>query len=204
MGSLAELWKQCVRNPDDNAKWEQLVHQQRPLFVRIVVRVFNRFGVQDPGDREDAVQEVCIKLNQQAKAESFPTMEDSALEAYLRASIANSAHDFCRAKRARRRDVHVAKPLDESLADLVGDTTQDTDRALLLRQLEALAEGSPRDLSVFSLYYRQGLSAREISLLPSIGLNPKGVESLIKRMAEGIRKKLKGETPVEGISLQDT
>jgi DNA-binding transcriptional regulator LsrR (DeoR family) len=45
---------------------------------------------------------------------------------------------------------------------------------------------------IFWLYFRQGMSTKEISSLPSIGLSAKGVGSVIERLKHGIREQILG------------
>jgi RNA polymerase sigma-70 factor (ECF subfamily) len=47
-----------------------------------------------------------------------------------------------------------------------------------------------RDHTVFWLYYRDGLTASEISRLPGLDLSLKGVESLLLRMARMVKQRL--------------
>jgi len=42
-------------------------------------------------------------------------------------------------------------------------------------------------MSIFWLYYEQGYSAKEISLLPSMGLTVKGVESTLQRLTRFLK-----------------
>jgi len=190
MDSFANLWKECVKAPDSSAIWERLLDSQGRIIARIVARVAHRFAISSADDIDDAVQEVCLKMSTQARRQNLPEAEDSILEAYLKACIANAAHDYFRAQRARRRDVLACAPLDDVLSAGLVPPGDDLERGLLIRQIEGSIEGTPRDRSVFLLYYRQGWTAREISAIPSIGLNQKGVESLIFRMTAALRKRL--------------
>jgi len=47
-----------------------------------------------------------------------------------------------------------------------------------------------RDRTIFWLYFRQGMSTKEIASLPTIGLGPKGVGSVIERLKHGIREQI--------------
>ena len=49
-----------------------------------------------------------------------------------------------------------------------------------------------RDRMIFWLYFRQGMSAKEIAFLPTIGLGTKGVGSVIERLKHGIREQILG------------
>ena len=45
---------------------------------------------------------------------------------------------------------------------------------------------------IFWLYFRQGMSTKEIASLPTIGLGAKGVGSVIERLKRGIREQILG------------
>ena len=47
-----------------------------------------------------------------------------------------------------------------------------------------------RDRAIFWLYYRQGLTAEEIAGLPAVTLSAKGVESVLRRVAQWLRIQL--------------
>jgi len=49
-----------------------------------------------------------------------------------------------------------------------------------------------RDRAIFWLYFRQGMSTKEIASLPSIGLGSKGVGSVIERLKQRIREQITG------------
>jgi RNA polymerase sigma factor (sigma-70 family) len=189
---LAQLWTECVADPDSQEAWERLYSEQQTLVVRVVRRVARRFGIA-ADDVSDAVQEVWMKLSVQARTPGPLRLANDELEAYLRACIANAAHDFYRARHARRRDVRVTTAFDEQVhLRISGLRPKDLDRDLLLKQIELMAGENPRDKHVFLLYYRRGWSAKEISGIPSLGLSEKGVESLIFRIVKEVRQQLGG------------
>src|SRR5205085_9859049 len=45
-----------------------------------------------------------------------------------------------------------------------------------------------RDRNIFWLYFRQGMSTKEIASLPAVGLGTKGVGSVIERLKRSIRQ----------------
>jgi RNA polymerase sigma-70 factor (ECF subfamily) len=49
-----------------------------------------------------------------------------------------------------------------------------------------------RDRMIFWLYFRQGMSTKEIASLPTIGLSTKGVGSVIERLKRGLREQIVG------------
>src|SRR5262249_27350444 len=68
--------------------------------------------------------------------------------------------------------------------------------AVLLKEIdERLKDGlsgpdQERDRTIFWLYFRQGMSTKEIASLPSIGRGTKGVGSVIERLKHYIRKQI--------------
>jgi hypothetical protein len=46
-----------------------------------------------------------------------------------------------------------------------------------------------RDVAIFWFFYEQGYTAKEISLLPAVGLTVKGVEAVLFRLARHVREK---------------
>jgi DNA-directed RNA polymerase specialized sigma subunit len=55
-----------------------------------------------------------------------------------------------------------------------------------------------RDRTIFWLYFRQGMSTKEIASLPTIGLGAKGVGSVIERLKHSIRNQILGIQPDAG------
>src|SRR3984893_1007863 len=49
-----------------------------------------------------------------------------------------------------------------------------------------------RDRMIFWLYFRQGMSTKEIASLPTIGLGCQGVGSVIERLKHSIREQILG------------
>src|SRR4029077_11594729 len=56
-----------------------------------------------------------------------------------------------------------------------------------------------RDRMIFWLYFRQGMSTKEIASLPIIGLGAKGVGSVIERLKHGIREQILGMRVVSDV-----
>jgi DNA-directed RNA polymerase specialized sigma subunit len=55
-----------------------------------------------------------------------------------------------------------------------------------------------RDRMIFWLYFRQGMSTKEIASLPAIGLGTKGVGSVIERLKRSIRDQILGTQSANG------
>ena len=139
-----------------------------------------------------------MKLSILAGSGKTSGMEEATIERYLKACMANAAHDYFQALRAKHRDVLAAVPLAENTAN---PSEVELDRKLVLRQIADKVEGSPRDKAVFALYYDRGWTAKEIAALPAVGLTTNGVVSLLNRMTTGIRIRL---GPKRDNSVHDT
>jgi len=186
MGSFAEDWRLCIRSPGDNSVWENFLASQKRLLTSIVYRVACRFGIGSLDEVDDAVQEICLKISSQVRSGKVPDGEDEVLELYMKALIANAAHDYFRGRRAKKRDLMASVSLDPDLAI----SAPGFENEVLLNQLQCLAGSDARSRRVFQLYYRFGWTAKEIAKIRCLGLSPKGVESLVYRLTTDLRQKI--------------
>lgn len=191
------LFQECVRgNEDACTEAYQSLHE---LLARTARRVAFEYG--SPGDTDEVVQEIYAKLteNRDAVTAALPD-DEAAVLAYLAILAANAARDYFRAKGATKRGNGATVSYDDSQANISWalGRAPNTDREILVREIEGAMEGGEREKLVFRLFYRQGYSAAEIARIPALGLTTKGVESAIHRIAQRIRAKLheeKGPSP---------
>jgi RNA polymerase sigma-70 factor (ECF subfamily) len=173
-----------------------LLTGHRPFFRRIVIRTASRFGrYPSPEDVDDACQEACLHIARKAHEGKFQhDIDDGSLVAYLTATLANAAHDHFRSQHVKSRDLNRTVSIE---ADAVSEAhlgiAPGIDREILIRELDNLVEGNRRDRDVY-LLWRQGWAAREIAALPTVNLTESGVESLVRRIHETLRKRIGGES----------
>src|SRR5438270_390673 len=73
--------------------------------------------------------------------------------------------------------------------------TAGLERRILLRDIDAYLKSRAseptfvRDYTIFWLYYREGMTAKAIAGVPSIGLTVKGVESTLLRLTRLVRNR---------------
>ena len=67
------------------------------------------------------------------------------------------------------------------------------DKVEALLERFSSSETYERDGAIFWCFYEQGYTAKEISLLPNIGLTVKGVEAVLLRLTRFLREALGGE-----------
>jgi RNA polymerase sigma factor (sigma-70 family) len=159
-GTLGKLWRQCVHEPYSPIVWEQFLERSYPLLIRIARSTGARWGVRGRDEVDDLVQDICLKLSQQARsAATLPECED-AMEVYLKTMAVNAARDSLRARFAGKRGKDVTVALEDRMATLTAKFDRERpDQDVFLGQIEELLPGSARDRAVFWLYYRSGLTS---------------------------------------------
>jgi len=142
---------------------------------------------------EDLVQETYTKLRENGcrllRDFAIEHPEAEAILGYVKVVAANVTHDHFKHIRSQKsggdeRHVSTSKVDPEARNDVNG----------LLHQVdEHLKRGltgpdAERDRMIFWLYFRLGMSCKEIACLPSIGLGAKGVGSVIERLKRCLRE----------------
>jgi len=152
---------------------------------------------------EDLVQEVYVRLcgDNFRRLRDLRSKEHHVVAAFIRTIVLSVVYDNHRVSRAEKRGgTTVAVSYDELQRELE-DTSSGAakiDRELLFEQVDRMlrsggaAEESERNRSVFWLYYRQGLTAQEISAIPGVRLTQKGVESLLQRLSRFVKDNFTG------------
>lgn len=139
----------------------------------------------------------------------FHSESPEAFLAYLKVIAASVAVDHLRASTAQKRgDGRLIESL-ESMPDAIPLGTLSKEKALEARQamlfdvrrcVRSRTAAGSREETIFWMYYRDGWSAKDIAGLTPIGLSPKGVESVIRRVTQQVRNclDLGAEQIVEG------
>lgn len=190
--SILDLVEACNRG--DAAAWVEFVARTQPLIARSCLAVLRRWGVRDPARVEELVQDCYTKLVAGGLLAQFESRHPDAFFGYLKVVATRLAQDQCKAAFAGKRGAAATVPLEDSA--VVPAASPSADDEILMRQVEdcvgALAsrEEVNRDLLIFQLYYRLGLSAAAIASIPALGLSLKGVESFLMRLTRALREKL--------------
>jgi RNA polymerase sigma-70 factor (ECF subfamily) len=196
--SAEELIEICTTRGDAEA-WGEFTHRFHRLIAGIAFRTARRYGTAPPALVEDLVQEVYLKLcaDRCRLLRSFKAEHPDALFGYLKVIAANVVHDHFKGANAAKRgaglDPAGIEAIEQSPVSDSGRNLWEVEQGVLLSQIDSVlqtkagGDAARRDRSIFWLYYRQGLSARAISLLPSMGLTAKGVESTILRLTRLVR-----------------
>ena len=179
--------------------WIEFWHRFQPVITRTIKRRIARYTRWvDPDRVDDLVQETFLKiLKDDYKAlRKFEYRHENALACLLKVMAAHVAEDDIR---KRNTDKEGGGQILDNIDDLL-QPPSDRSRAvesmfnnLRMNEIENCLQrrkGEPnfdRDCEMFWLYFRDGLTAQEISQLPDIGFkNVKGVESALLRLGKWV------------------
>jgi RNA polymerase sigma factor (sigma-70 family) len=191
------LIRSCVSA--DVTAWEEFMRRYHRLITGVVFRTTQQWGDSSPATIDDLIQETYLKLcaDDYRLLRAYDPKHQDAIFGYLKVVAANVVHDRFKAMHSEKRGG--GKTADElstvenrSVASEGFGSQKAMEREILLREIDdLLLEGTAdRDRRIFWLYYRQGLTTKAISLLPTIELTMKGVESTLLRITKLVRKRM--------------
>ena len=196
--SAAEIVAACLESGSD-AAWVAFVQRFQPLIASSVARVVHRYGVAAPALIDDLIQDTYLRLCKDdcRNLREFRAQHDEAIFGYLKVIATSVALDHFRARTTHKRRGEIPDDGSGFEASISPDSIE---QAALILELEAhvAANESERDRTIFSLYYREGFTARDIASIPGLGLSQKGVEACIYRITQALRNtvhKLKKGSP---------
>jgi RNA polymerase sigma-70 factor (ECF subfamily) len=185
--SEEELVRACAEG-NDGAAWNEFVFRfYRPISLSII-RIAYQWGEIPHQVVDDLVQDTYLKLctNKCRQLLDFAAQHPGAIQ---------SLHSQ---KRGSGEVGQIGEETDAKTAPSGAGGPDAIEHEVLFKQidecLESCLEGPDRDRdrTVFWLYYQQGMTAKDIAALPTIGLSAKGVESLIGRLIRLLRERIVG------------
>jgi RNA polymerase sigma-70 factor (ECF subfamily) len=200
--TAAQLIEACTGG--DAGAWQEFLRRYHNLVALTASRAARRWGQTSPQTIDDLIQETYLKLcaDRGRVLRQLRLDHDEAIFGYLKIITINVVNDYFKALYAGKRGGNnISVPLEgsenEGGLEPPGELTG-PERALFVDQVDAcLRDNSPaetreRDRKIFWLYYKQGLTAREIADIPSVGLTLKGVESTLHRLIQLVRSRMAG------------
>jgi RNA polymerase sigma-70 factor, ECF subfamily len=208
--SLEELVRRCS-STGEIALWDEFVRRLHRLIAKAVHRTAGRMGDLSRQSVDDLIQDTYLKLcaNDFRLLREFDHRHEGAFLGFVQVVAANVVRDHFKALNVRAKasatDWDPSNEVVTAASEDASGGRASMEREILIHevscQLDLCTAGldQDRNRTVFWLYYRTGLSAREIAGLPGIGLTTKGVESLIIRLKRELRMRLanKGQTKLE-------
>jgi RNA polymerase sigma-70 factor (ECF subfamily) len=199
--SIRDLLQLCLSS-DEQEQWGEFVRRTQPLIASVIINTVRRWKTPAPSLVDDLIQDTYVKLfaNDKKALRAIKNEYENTIFGYLKVIAANVVRDHF------RQPVNKADEIELSDAALPPGP-QDRERLEFLHKKEEIkgiletlsaSETYHRDVAIFWLFYEQGYTAKEISLLPSFGLTIKGVEAVLFRLARHARERLGPKEPKTG------
>jgi RNA polymerase sigma-70 factor, ECF subfamily len=204
--SLKDIVCLCA-GPSDDEAWEELVLRVNRAISLTIMRTASLWGEPSQSVVEDLVQSTYVKLWEDGcrLLRDFAIQHPEAILGYLKKIATNLAHDYFKHRHNQSSGgdkPHVSTAdVDPEAGRKVHGSQESIAHGVLLNEIDQhLKRGltgpdQERDRMIFWLYFRQGMSTKEIASLPSIGLGTKGVGSVIERLKHCIREQILGSPP---------
>jgi len=211
--SAAELIQACAEFNDGEAWTEFVARFHRPISLSIL-RISYQWDRIPQQVIDDLVQETYLKVcaDRCRLLRDFASEHPDAVSGYIRTIAVNVARDYFKSRHSQKRGTAEASQFQEGLEPEARNGSpggQDAiERQVLLAEIDRCLEtcsevpDRERDRLIFWLHYRQGMSAKAIATLPTVGLTAKGVESAIFRLTRLVREQIAGLRSQTSISQQ--
>ena len=199
--SIRDLLHLCLSS-DGQEQWREFVRRTQPLIASVIINTVRRWKTPAPSLVDDLIQDTYLKLfaNDKKALLAIKNEYENTIFGYLKVIASNVVRDHF------RQPVNKADEIELSDA-VMQPGPQDRERLEFLHKKEEIkgiletlssSETYDRDVAIFWLFYEQGYTAKEISLLPAIGLTVKGVEAVLFRLARYARERLGLKEPKTG------
>ena len=201
--SLKDVVCLCAGPADDEA-WEEFVSRVGKPISLTIMRTASLWGEPSRSLVEDLTQATYLKLWEHGcrRLRDFAIQHPEAVLGYLKKTAANVTHDYFKHVRSQSfggDNPHVSmSDVDPKAGNEVHGRQEKIAFGIFLNEIdEHLKRGltgsdRERDRMIFWLYFRQGMSTKEIASLPTVGLCAKGVGSVIERLKCYIREQILG------------
>jgi RNA polymerase sigma-70 factor (ECF subfamily) len=153
---------------------------------------------------EDLIQATYLKLWEGGSRllRDFAVQHPEGILGYLKKTAANATHDYFKHGHSQSSGgdrPHVStSAVDPEAGKEIHGSQERIAFGVFLHEIDEhlkrclTGPDQERDRTIFWLYFRQGMSTREIASLPTIGLGAKGVGSVVERLKHGIREQILG------------
>jgi len=181
-----ELVDACLQSSEEEA-WSEFLRRFQPLLAAVAARTVRRWTQPSPALVDDLVQSALRKLfdNNCRAMRGFRWLHDHSFRGFLRVVASNIVQDHFRKYPPTRVEEDLEQVAPELLKTEAVSQSVETEALVhkliaCLQKLLAAEADLKRDLAMFLLYYRYGLTAKEISGL--YHLTVKAVENTLLRL----------------------
>jgi len=171
------------------------------------MRTASRWGEPSRSLVEDLTQVTYLKLWEDGRflLRDFAIQHPEAILGYIKKTAANATHDYFKHGHSQSSGgdkPHVStSDVDPEAGKAVHGSEEKIAFGVFLSEIDDRLKHSltgpdkERDRMIFWLYFRQGMSTKEIGSIPAIGLSIKGVGSVIERLKHCIREQIIASPP---------
>ena len=168
----------------------------------MVMRTAALWGRHSQSLVDDLIQTTYLKLWEGGRVllRDFAIERPEAILGYLKRTAANATHDYFKHGHSQSYgdgEPHVStSEIDPEAGEEVHGSQEEIAWRVLLNEIDEhlthclTGPDQERDRLIFWLYFRQGMSTKEIASLPTIKLSAKGVGSVIERLKHLIRTRI--------------
>ena len=207
--SAQELVQLCLASQDP-ALWYEFERRFQQMISIVVRRRLHRCSINDPALVDDLTQDTFLKLcdHDFRALREFHFEHENSLFGFVKTVASNVAQDYLRREYSAKHGGGLEEEDLEKASVIIPARTSLADDAhiqILLAEIQRILEEElghepnfRRDIAIFWLYFRWGLTAKEISEIPSIGLTVKGAESVLLRLTRLLRGRLGGHGTASG------
>lgn len=201
--SLQDVVCLCAGPCDDEA-WEEFISRVGKPISLMIMRTASLWGNPSRSLVEDLIQVTYLKLWEGGchLLRDFAIQRPEAILGYLKKTAANVTHDFFKhgySQSSGGDKPHVSTNDVDPEAGMEAHGSQERIAfGIFLNEIDehlrsgAAGPDQERDRMIFWLYFRQGMSTKEIASLPTIRLSSKGVGSVIERLKQSVRDRILG------------
>jgi RNA polymerase sigma-70 factor, ECF subfamily len=201
--SLKDLVCLCA-GPRDDEVWEEFVSRVGKPISLTIIRTASLWDEPSRSLVEDLVQITYLKLWEDGcrHLRDFAIQHPNAILGYIKITAANVTHDYFKHVRSQSSGgdkPHVStSDVDLEAGKQVPGSEERIAFEVFLKEIDEhlkhclTGPDQERDRRIFWLYFRQGMSTKEIASLPTVGLTAKGVGSVIERLKHDIREQIVG------------
>jgi RNA polymerase sigma-70 factor (ECF subfamily) len=201
--SLKDLVFVCAGASDEDA-WEEFVCRIKKPISYIIMRTASLWGKPSRSLVEDLTQVTYLKLWEGGLSllQDFAMQRPEAILGYLKRTAANATQDHFKHGHSQSSGGDIPHISTADVDPEAGREVHGSQERIAFEvfcneideHLKRCVNGpdQERDRMIFWLYFRQGMSTKEIASLPTIGLGAKGVGSVIERLKHAIRDQILG------------
>jgi RNA polymerase sigma-70 factor, ECF subfamily len=165
----------------------------------VIINTARRWKQPAPSLVDDLIQDTYVKLfmNDRKALRSIKNEYENTIFGYLKVVASNVVRDHFRQPVNKTDEIE----LSDAVLPPGLDDRKRLDFILQKEEVESILEAlsssetHQRDMAIFWLAHQQRYTAKEISLLPAVGLTVKGVEAVLLRLNRYVRERTGKKKP---------